>query len=146
MELKKRPEGDTPMASKKFVAYLIAELSWKAIIVMLIASQGTVGDHLVILTIVLIAGFLEVAYILGQAYIDRYMRIADLAFDKAKDVVEDSTRVVTDLVSDSKDTVAGTVVPETTSAVEVPAPVVEAPVPVVAAPVAPEQPTEPNKD
>lgn len=88
-EVKKpHTDGDAPMTSKKFIAYLIAELTWKAIIVMLIMNTGKVGDHLIMLTVVLIAGFLEVAYILGQAYVDSYMKIADKALDKVGDAVE----------------------------------------------------------
>lgn len=80
---------EPPFSSRKFIAYLIAELTWKAIIVLMILNSGKIGDHLVMLTIVLIAGFIEVAYILGQAYVDSYMKIADNAFDKVKDAVED---------------------------------------------------------
>lgn len=87
-EVKKHTDGETPMTSKKFIAYLIAELTWKAIIVMLIMNSSKLGDNLIILTIVLIAGFLEVAYILGQAYVDSYMKIADKALDKVGDAME----------------------------------------------------------
>lgn len=85
---KPHTDGDSPMTSKKFIAYLIAELTWKAIIVMLIMSRDKLGDNLIMLTIVLIAGFLEVAYILGQAYVDSYMKIADKALDKVGDAVD----------------------------------------------------------
>lgn len=92
----KRSESDTPMASKKFIAYLIAELTWKIIIILLIFFHEKFTDHLIMLTIVIIAGFIEVAYILGQTYIDKYMKIADAAFEKAKDVIEETTTTQTD--------------------------------------------------
>ena len=87
-EPKKHVDGETPMTSKKFLAYMVAELTWKALVVLLILSRDKLGDNIILLTIVLIAGFLEVSYILGQAYVDRYMRIADNAFDKIKDTVD----------------------------------------------------------
>lgn len=79
---------ESPMTSRKFLAYLIAEITWKAIIVLLILSKDKLGDNLILLTIVLIAGFIEVSYVLGQAYVDRYMKIADNAFDKVGNAVE----------------------------------------------------------
>ncbi len=99
METRKRHETDTPLASKKFLAYLIAEFTWKAIVVLLILNSGAINgklggkisDNILILTIVLIAGFLEVAFILGQVYIDRYMHLADMAMEK----VESAASVVT---------------------------------------------------
>ena len=94
MEVTKRPDGDTPMSSKKFIAYLIAELSWKAIIVLLVLSDGKVGDHLLMLTLVLTAGFLEVSYILGQAYSDRYLKIANAAMNKVDSTVDEIKKVV----------------------------------------------------
>lgn len=94
-----KPDGDTPMTSKKFLAYMVAELTWKGLMVLLILSTNKLGDNLILLTIVLIAGFLEVSYILGQAYVDRYMRIADNAFDKIKDTVD---AVVPDNTPDPK--------------------------------------------
>jgi hypothetical protein len=94
-----KADGDTPMTSKKFIAYMIAELTWKAIVVLLIVSKDKLGDNLILLTIVLIAGFIEVAYILGQAYVDRYMKIADNAFDKLKDTVD---AVIPDKTPDPK--------------------------------------------
>lgn len=62
--------------SKKAVAYLIAELMWKAIIVFMIVMQV---DWWIVLSTVIITGFIEVGYIGGQAWLDRYVRVAAMA-------------------------------------------------------------------
>jgi hypothetical protein len=84
------PKGDLgqmdkrPMASKKFVAYLVAELTWKValfIVLILGMKEGTI-DHIVgglALAIVIVAGFIEAGYIIGQASLDKYTRIAEIA-------------------------------------------------------------------
>lgn len=89
-------DGDTPMTSKKFIAYLLAEITWKAIIALLVVSGKQLGDNVILLTVVLITGFIEVAYILGQAYIDRYVKIADMAFDKMADATGATKTTETD--------------------------------------------------
>ena len=124
----KQPDGESPLTSKKFIAYLVAELTWKGIIVLMVLNLDKLGDRVNVLTVILIAGFLEVAYILGQAYVDRYLQIATMAFDKGKDAAKG---VVTEVES------LGGVNTET--AVVVVPPVVVAPVQHIAAPiVAPE--------
>jgi len=75
----------SPLASKKFVAYLLAEVSWKVILVTAllslkpqIASTSMWGWWFMIVT-VMVAGFVEVGFIGGQAWLDKYVRIAQLA-------------------------------------------------------------------
>jgi len=78
------------LRSKKFVAFLISEISWKLVLVAVLwwgkdmILGGTFG---LLMSIILIAGFVEVGYILGQAYLDRYLQVATLATGVAKDVV-----------------------------------------------------------
>lgn len=73
-----------PLQSKKFVAYLVAEATWKvALLVVLIMgmNNGTI-NHIVgglALAIVIIAGAVEALYIGGQAGLDKYTRIAQIA-------------------------------------------------------------------
>ncbi len=65
------------MRSRKFTAYLLAEGSWK----LLIAGgiyQAQCGDldaagWTLLWAMTATTGFLEVSYILGQAYVDRYV-------------------------------------------------------------------------
>ena len=75
--------GKKPMQSKKFVAYLFAESTWKAIIFVTIimgfkSGKIDAGVTTLLLAIVIIAGFIEAGYILGQASLDKYVRIAEI--------------------------------------------------------------------
>lgn len=69
-----------PMQSKKFVAYLIADFGWKlALFYMLYQSQSKF-DHYnfsVIITLLIVSGFIQVGYILGQAALDKYVKVTD---------------------------------------------------------------------
>ena len=75
----------SPLSSKKFIAYLLAELSWKVIIIVMLVTWKeeivAVGPWAwwVMLTIVLVAGFVEVGFIGGQAWLDKYVRVAKIA-------------------------------------------------------------------
>ena len=74
----------SPMSSKKFVAYLVAEATWKAalLLVIVLGMKNGLIDHIVgglALAITIIAGFIEAGYILGQASLDKYTRIAEIA-------------------------------------------------------------------
>ena len=69
----------SPFSSKKFIAFLIAEISWKVIMLLtLFWGHDKMPNQLslVLIAIVLTGGFLEVGYILGQAYIDKYVQVA----------------------------------------------------------------------
>lgn len=81
----------SPLQSKKFLAYLLAEATWKLILAItlwttkdvLIARAdidgGGVGLWAFMLAIVLVAGFIEAGFILGQAALDKYVRVASIA-------------------------------------------------------------------
>lgn len=74
----------SPMGSKKFVAYLVAEATWKAalILVIVLGMKNGLIDHIVggvTLAITIVAGFIEALYIGGQAALDKYTRIAEIA-------------------------------------------------------------------
>jgi len=80
-----------PIESKKFLSFLIAELTWKAaIVILLLANRESipVGVLTIGLAIVIVAGFVEVGYILGQASLDRFVRVAEITAEKGipKDV------------------------------------------------------------
>ncbi len=80
-----------PLESKKFLAYLVAEFTWKGVIIgFLSASENqfeSVGRWawLFMLSIVVTAGFVEVGYIGGQAWLDRYVRVAEIMRGKPKE-------------------------------------------------------------
>jgi len=76
----------SPFCSKKFIAFLIGEITWKAIIAyMVYADVGMVP----ILSTILIAGFVEVGFILGQASLDKFVRGAVLMADKLVEAGKD---------------------------------------------------------
>jgi len=91
-------DGKSPMNSKKFIAYLVAELAWKIIIVTLILSRDKLGDNIIMLTVVLVAGFIEVLYVGGQAALDRYIHLAKIASVSGK-----SPRQITDILKGKED-------------------------------------------
>ena len=81
-----------PLSSKKFLAYLIADLGWKIILGVLIYKNCEGHNQLLLLSIVCISGFVQTGYILGQAALDRYVRIAEIGSraikGDTKDVLE----------------------------------------------------------
>lgn len=73
-----------PLKSKKFIAYIISEFGWKALILVMLLQYGGKIDHyafLVIVSMIITSGFIQIGYILGQAYIDKYTQIAVAAID-----------------------------------------------------------------
>ena len=74
-----------PLKSKKWIAYLIAEATWKLLIVVaLLVMKDQIqtinaSAWWFMITIVVVAGFMEAMYIGGQAALDRYMRVAQIA-------------------------------------------------------------------
>ena len=66
----------TPLQSKKFLAYLLADLGWKACILTMLfqhADKFTGSTATVMLTLVIVSGFVQVGYILGQAALDKFV-------------------------------------------------------------------------
>lgn len=69
-----------PLQSKKFVAYLIADIGWKiALFYTLFQSRNSYNQYnfVIILTLMVISGFIQVGYILGQAALDKYTKTID---------------------------------------------------------------------
>tara|TARA_Y100000992_G_C21181117_1_gene450733 strand:+ start:586 stop:846 length:261 start_codon:yes stop_codon:yes gene_type:complete len=74
-----------PLKSKKFIAYLLAEFGWKLIILFLLYQiQGKIDHYTLVLlvTTVIVSGFIQIGYILGQAALDKYVNAAVDIFDK----------------------------------------------------------------
>jgi len=72
-----------PLSSKKFCAYLLADLSWTALM-----GYGVYAkmDWSLLMAMVVTKGFVQVGYILGQAALDKYVRVAKIAASlEAKD-------------------------------------------------------------
>tara|TARA_Y100000591_G_C21670624_1_gene612715 strand:+ start:135 stop:428 length:294 start_codon:yes stop_codon:yes gene_type:complete len=68
------------LKSKKFIAYLIAEAGWKiGFFYMLYIYQDKIEHYsfMVLVTLIIVSGFIQVGYILGQAALDKYLHVAD---------------------------------------------------------------------
>jgi hypothetical protein len=75
----------TPLKSKKFLAYLLADLGWKIIILYMLAhlqSKLDPEELTFLLTVVITSGIIQIGYILGQAALDKYITAAVDIFDK----------------------------------------------------------------
>lgn len=78
----------TPLKSKKFVAYLISDIGWKIILLYLIYKQK---DNIqpaaisLMLALTFVNGFMQVGYILGQASLDKYVKMTENAYSKKDD-------------------------------------------------------------
>jgi len=69
-----------PLQSKKFLAYIIADLGWKvALLYMLTHLQSKLDYYsfFVIVSLIIVSGFIQVGYILGQAALDKYLKVAE---------------------------------------------------------------------
>jgi len=68
----------SPLDSKKFVAYLIADLGWTGLL-----GYGVYAkmDWSLLMAMVITKGFVQTGYILGQAALDKYVRVAQIASD-----------------------------------------------------------------
>jgi len=65
----------TPLSSKKFIAYLISNLGSKVLLFWMVTRSE--GD-MVIITTITAASFIDIGYILGQAALDKYVRVASI--------------------------------------------------------------------
>lgn len=77
-----------PLKSKKFVAYLIADLGWKiALFYTLFQLKGQFEHYsfMLLTTMIVVAGFIQVGYILGQAALDKYLVLNDNLPNKKKE-------------------------------------------------------------
>ena len=74
-----------PLKSKKFLAYLIADIGWKILMFYVIWEYQTKIEHyafMVLVTMIVTSGFIQIGYILGQASLDKYTKIATTALEK----------------------------------------------------------------
>lgn len=71
----------SPLKSKKFVAYLIADIGWFILCVMMLvifAPGMSVLVWALLLGTFTIRGFIQTGFILGQASLDKFTRIAQI--------------------------------------------------------------------
>jgi hypothetical protein len=87
----------TPMKSKKFIAYMTSEFGWKAILFYLLYHLQGKLDHyslVMLMTVVITSGFIQIGYILGQAALDKYVNAAVKILDN--DEKEENKKVLKD--------------------------------------------------
>jgi hypothetical protein len=73
--------SDKLLNSRKFVAYMVSEFLWKILAgLVLFWGKDTMPNQVlfVMLGIIVIAGFMEAAYLGGQALIDHYCQVAEI--------------------------------------------------------------------
>jgi len=78
-------EDKRPLHSKKFIAFLVAEITWKILAGMvLIFGKGSMDSDtfIALVAIIITAGVVESGYILGQAGLDRYARMIEKGMEK----------------------------------------------------------------
>lgn len=73
-----------PIKSKKFLAYIISELTIKILMGYLITHLGTLDfyETTLLLGMVVSSSVLTIGYVLGQAALDKYISAAVEIFDK----------------------------------------------------------------
>lgn len=74
-----------PLKSKKFLAYLIADIGWKILMFYVIWEYQTKIEHyafMVLVTMIVTSGFIQIGYILGQAALDKYTTVAVSALEQ----------------------------------------------------------------
>ena len=84
-----------PLKSKKFIAYLLAEFGWKLIILFLLYQiQGKIDHYSLVLlvTTVIVSGFIQIGYILGQAALDKYVNAAVEIFDRDEEKLREQQK------------------------------------------------------
>lgn len=80
-------DNKLPLKSKKFIAYLIAEIGWKFLIFYVVWEYGKELDHyafMVIVAMIVTSGFMQIGYVLGQAALDKYTAVAQTALEDKK--------------------------------------------------------------
>lgn len=80
-----------PLKSKKFLAYLIAELSSKLLMAWLITHIGTLDIYelSLLMTMVLSSSALTIGYILGVASLEKYLNSAVEILDREDQSLKD---------------------------------------------------------
>jgi len=86
----------TPLKSKKFIAYLTADLGWKIVILYMLThlkSKLAAGELTFLMTVVITSGVIQIGYILGQAALDKYINAAVEILDNDEKKGDDKKNV-----------------------------------------------------
>lgn len=85
----------SPLKSKKFIAYLIADLGWKFSLFYMLFHLKSQLDHYTFLfmtTLVIVSAFIQVGYILGQAALDKYVHVTESLTNQENKGLKDEQR------------------------------------------------------
>ena len=79
------------LESKKFVAYQVAEVTWKILLCILLVMgirEGAIDVFVgaIALAMIIVAGAVEALYLGGQAGLDKYTRIAQIAANAGQSI------------------------------------------------------------
>tara|TARA_Y100000592_G_scaffold38385_1_gene60789 strand:+ start:14330 stop:14623 length:294 start_codon:yes stop_codon:yes gene_type:complete len=90
-----------PLKSKKFLAYLIADFGWKVLIGYTIYKEEAKNEigyttFLILLSMIITAGFIQIGYILGQAMLDKYAASIVEIFDKDDNEDKNKKEIIKD--------------------------------------------------
>jgi hypothetical protein len=80
-------EKSPMLQSRKFVAFLVAEITWKVLAgLVLFWGKDSISGQVwaLLLAIIVVAGFVEVLYIGNQAALDKYIKVAQIAADAGR--------------------------------------------------------------
>jgi hypothetical protein len=107
-------EKPNPLGSRRFLAFLLSETTWKIIIagIMLVGMKWDKVDPWIasiVLTVIVITGFLEVAFIQGLSGLEKYVKLAEIAANTGKAIVtKTDTEVVTKTGNETTTVTTGT--------------------------------------
>lgn len=75
------------MQSKKFIAYMSADVAWTLLLIVAILNQDDKGllNSSLLLSMVIVKGFIQAGYLGAQAWLDRYVRVAEIVAGKGDD-------------------------------------------------------------
>jgi len=73
--------------SKKFIAFMATQLGFFLLMGAMIYEQemDKIGDNVAFMVLAVTSGFLATGYILGQAALDKYIRVAKITMGKGDD-------------------------------------------------------------
>lgn len=77
-----------PLESKKFIAYVVADVSWSLLSVVAMGVFFYVPSIFmatVVTVMILVKGFIQAGYIGSQAWLDRYIKLAAIAEGKSSE-------------------------------------------------------------
>ena len=83
----------TPLQSKKFIAYFITNILMKGYI--FYATSKGEGD-VVIMVAIAATAFVDVGYILGQSFVDSFVRYASIVKSGVSDVIQNIEGITKD--------------------------------------------------